>query len=82
MREVDAWIDERFELGVLGTGRHAFYERLGWMTWRGQAFVRTPDGPRRTPDEEGFILVLRTPRTPPLDLDGSISCDWRPGDVW
>ncbi len=82
MREVDAWIAERYELGVLGTGRHAFYERLGWTTWRGPAFVRTPDGPRRTPDEEGFILVLETPSTPPLDRDSSISCDWRPGDVW
>lgn len=82
MHAVDAWIDERFELGVLGTGRHAFYERLGWMTWRGQAFVRTPDGPRRTPDEEGFILVRVTPSSPPLDFEGSISCDWRPGDVW
>jgi aminoglycoside 2'-N-acetyltransferase I len=82
MQAVDAWIDEQFELGVLGTGRHAFYERLGWMTWRGQAFVRTPDGSRRTPDEEGFILVRRTPSTPRLDLGGSISCDWRPGDVW
>ena len=29
MEEVDAFIDERYELGVLGTGRLAFYERLG-----------------------------------------------------
>jgi aminoglycoside 2'-N-acetyltransferase I len=82
MEAVDAFVDERFELGVLGTGRHAFYERLGWTTWRGQAFVRTPSGPRRTPDEEGFILVRTTASTPPLDPDATISCDWRPGDVW
>ena len=54
MEEVDALIDERFELGVLGTGRHAFYERLGWMTWRGQAFVRTPDGPEADPRRGGL----------------------------
>lgn len=71
-----------YELGALGTGRHAFYERLGWETWRGHAFLRTPDGPVRTPEEEGFILVLRTPRSPAFDLDESISCEWRPGDVW
>lgn len=82
MEEVDAFIDERFELGVLGTGRHAFYERLGWRTWQGQAFVRTASGSRRTPDEEGFILVRSTASTPTLDPDASISCDWRPGDVW
>ena len=71
-----------FELGVLGTGAHHFYERLGWETWTGQAFVRTPEGLTRTPDEEGFLLVLRTPTSPGFDLSGSISCDWRPGDVW
>jgi aminoglycoside 2'-N-acetyltransferase I len=71
-----------FELGALGTGRHAFYERLGWETWQGPAFVRSPDGEQRTPDEEGYILVLRTPTSPPFDLTEKISCDWRPGDVW
>jgi aminoglycoside 2'-N-acetyltransferase I len=44
--------------------------------------VRTPDGPRRTPDEEGFLLVLETPASPPLDLAAAISCAWRDGDVW
>ncbi|MBI4485997.1 MAG: hypothetical protein HY655_08310 [Acidobacteria bacterium] len=28
------------------------------------------------------IMILRTPRTPDLDLHGLIACDWRPGDVW
>ena len=82
MNEVGEYIRGRFELGVLGTGRHAFYERLGWLTWKGHTSVRTPDGDRRTPDEDGYILVLRTPSSPPLDLRASISCEWRAGDVW
>ncbi len=82
MADVTSHIRERFELGALGTGRHHFYERLGWQPWMGPAFVRTAAGPRRTPDEEGFILVLPTTSSPPLDLAASISCDWRPGDVW
>ncbi len=75
-------IQATFELGALGTGRHAFYERLGWEVWRGEAFVRTPDGLLRTPEEEGYILVLRTPTSAPFELTEPISCDWRPGDVW
>jgi aminoglycoside 2'-N-acetyltransferase I len=75
-------IRERFELGALGTGRHAFYERLGWETWQGPASVLSPTGRRRTPDEEGYILVLRTPTSPPFELTASIACDWRSGDVW
>jgi aminoglycoside 2'-N-acetyltransferase I len=82
MREVNAIIREGYELGMLGTGRHHFYERLGWRTWMGPAFVRTDAGLVRTPAEEGFLLVLDTPSTPPLDLSTPISCNWRPGDVW
>lgn len=82
MDEIDAIIAERYELGALGTGSHHFYERLGWRTWRGPSFVRTADGDRRTRDEDGYILVLTTPSTPPVDLVDRISCEWRPGDVW
>ena len=41
---VTALIRESFELGALGTGVHHFYERLGWETWTGTAFVRTAEG--------------------------------------
>jgi len=82
MREVGRVLDDAFELGALGTGRHGFYERLGWRTWRGPTSVRTPDGERPTPDDDGFILVYATAASPVLDLTAPISCDWRPGDVW
>jgi aminoglycoside 2'-N-acetyltransferase I len=72
-----------YELGALGTGEHGFYQRLGWRTWLGPTSVRTPEGERRTADDDGYILVLETPSTPPdLDLGAPLSCEWRPGDVW
>jgi aminoglycoside 2'-N-acetyltransferase I len=82
MREATAYIREAFELGALGTGEHAFYERLGWTTWQGPTFVRTPEGPQSTPDDDGYILVLTTPTSPPIDLGAPISCESRPGDAW
>jgi aminoglycoside 2'-N-acetyltransferase I len=82
MRAASAYIAERFELGALGTGAQGFYERLGWRTWSGPMSVRTEDGDRRTPDEEGYLMVLLTPSSPVLDLAAPISCEWRPGDVW
>jgi predicted N-acetyltransferase YhbS len=81
LREVASLL-AAYELGVLGTGSHAFYERLGWVTWRGPSSVRTAEGERPTPEEDGYIMVLGTPLTPELDLDDPISCEWRPGDVW
>jgi aminoglycoside 2'-N-acetyltransferase I len=82
MREVNDYIADSFELGALGTGTQAFYERLGWQIWRGQTLVRAPGGDARTPEEDGYILVITTPTTPPLDLSAPISCEWREGDVW
>jgi aminoglycoside 2'-N-acetyltransferase I len=82
MRAIGDEIRSRFELGALGTGSHGFYERLGWETWGGPSSVRTPEGERRTPDDDGYIMILRTPSTPPLHPGAPISCEWRPGDVW
>jgi aminoglycoside 2'-N-acetyltransferase I len=82
MQDVISFIRERFELGALDTGSHGFYERLGWMTWTGPTSVRTADGPIRTPDEDGDVMIVPTPASPPLDLTAPISCEWRPGDVW
>jgi aminoglycoside 2'-N-acetyltransferase I len=82
MEDVDSYIREGFELGGLGTGRHSFYERLGWLTWKGPSSVRTDTGNQPTPDDDGYILVLPTPSTPELDLTAPISCEWRPGDAW
>ncbi|MCY7418433.1 MAG: GNAT family N-acetyltransferase [Chloroflexi bacterium] len=83
MEAIGGVIQAHFELGVLGTGRHHFYERLGWQTWQGPAFLRTADGDQRTQDEEGYLLVLLTSSSPVgIDLTAPISCEWRPGDVW
>jgi aminoglycoside 2'-N-acetyltransferase I len=84
MQVIDRLIDDRYELGALGTGRHAFYARLGWKVWQGPTWIRNRDGSlERSPDEDGGILVRLTPRTPPdLDLTSPIAVDWRPGEVW
>jgi aminoglycoside 2'-N-acetyltransferase I len=82
MEAVTTYIRETFELGALGTGRHRFYERLGWETWAGPAFVRTPDGLERTPDDEGYILVLRPPTSPAFAIREAIVCESRVGEDW
>ena len=82
MREAARHILADYELGALGTGSHAFYQRLGWQTWRGRSFVRSSSGLTATPDDDGYIMVLLTTRTADLNLDAPISCDWRAGDVW
>jgi aminoglycoside 2'-N-acetyltransferase I len=82
MSEVNSYIRQAFELGALGTGRQRFYERQGWRTWTGPSAVRTTEGTRPTPEDDGYIMVLATRTSPPLDLSATITCEWRPGDVW
>jgi aminoglycoside 2'-N-acetyltransferase I len=82
MQRVGGLISERYPLGVLSTGAHVFYQTFGWEAWRGPTFVNGPHGRERTAVEDGNIMILRTSRSPRLDLDADIVCDWRPGDVW
>lgn len=82
MHHINTLIREGYALGALSTGTHAFYQALGWERWRGPTFVDGPRGCERTPDDDGSIMILRTSRSPHLDLDGDIVCDWRSGDVW
>jgi aminoglycoside 2'-N-acetyltransferase I len=82
IREVNEYIDQTFQLGALATGAADFYERLGWVAWKGPTAVRTESGLVRTAEDDGNVLVRLTPTSPELDPSAPISCDWRPGDVW
>jgi aminoglycoside 2'-N-acetyltransferase I len=82
MREINAVIVSGHELGALSTGAHGFYERLGWVRWRGPSWVRTAGGLDRTEDDDDGLMVLPTPAMPAPDLDAPIVCEWREGDVW
>ena len=82
MRAVGEALDARYELGALDTGYLDFYTRFDWVPWEGPTMVRTGRGVIGTPEEDGAVMVRRTPRTPELNLRAPISCDWRPGDVW
>jgi aminoglycoside 2'-N-acetyltransferase I len=82
MTAVGEYLDELFELGGLSTGVEGFYERFGWMVWEGPTYCRTDQGPVRTTDDDGGVLVKLTPASPALDLSAPISCNMRLGDVW
>jgi hypothetical protein len=69
------------DIGCLQTDRAGFYERLGWMLWRGPLAGRDEDALVPTPDQTG-VMVLPTPRTPPLDLDGLLTIERQPQRIW
>jgi aminoglycoside 2'-N-acetyltransferase I len=82
MHEVGKILRKDYELGALSTGLPDFYARLGWEPWRGPTYTMSPDGPKRTADDDGAVMVLRTGLTTHLDSTTPLVCDWRSGDVW
>ena len=80
--EVGRVLRGAYDLGALGATEAgaALYARAGWQRWRGSTWALTPEGRRRTPDDDGAVMVL--PVAVVLDLDGELTCDWRDGDVW
>lgn len=71
-----------YDLGALSASDAgaAVYTARGWLPWTGPTYALTPDGVRRTADDDGTVHVL--PVTVPLDLTAALTCDWRDGDVW
>lgn len=82
MTAIAALVGHRYELGVLCTGVHAFYERLGWERWTGPTHVRHGELVVRTPESDGTVMVLRHGPTATVDLASPITCDTRPGTDW
>ena len=81
MTEINRLMDEAYELGALATGRHCFYERLGWVRWAGRLDPPTHGRRERSADEDGEIMARPPPATPtPLDVQQPIAVDWRPGE--
>ena len=71
-----------YDLGALGSTDEGalFYTARGWQLWRGPSSALTPDGIRRTPNDDGAIYVYEL--AVPLDITGELTADWRDGDVW
>jgi aminoglycoside 2'-N-acetyltransferase I len=69
-----------FHLGALSPAETSLYTRLGWEYWQGPLYTRKDGEWILIPDESA--MILRTRNTPPLDLQTSISIEWRPGEVW
>ena len=82
MAEAGALIRAEFEMGVLSTGRHSFYERLGWRRWQGPTFVQVGDALVRTEDEDDGVMVLPFGPRAHIDLTSAIACEARAGDDW
>jgi aminoglycoside 2'-N-acetyltransferase I len=82
MAALERIVRSSYHLGALGASPDGarLYTSRGWQLWRGPSSVLSPDGIRRTPDNDGDLYVL--PTSVELDMDAELTCDWRPGSAW
>ena len=80
MQHVAAVIPD-YEIAGLETGVPRFYETVGWELWRGSLAGRGADGLIPTPDQKG-VMILRLPKTPPLNLDGLLTIEDQKARIW
>ena len=72
---------EDYALCALETDRAGFYTRLGWEMWPGPLGGRRDGAVVPTPEYQGQVLILRTPLTPPLDMEGLLTIEDQ-GRIW
>jgi aminoglycoside 2'-N-acetyltransferase I len=82
MGKIGEIIARDYDIGILSTGLPEVYSLLGWERWRGASYVQMLRERARTAEDDDGLMVLRTPRTRLLDLNGEIVADWRDGDIW
>ncbi len=82
MAALEQVIQGAYEIGALAASDQgaAFYAARGWQPWSGTASVITPNGIRRTEEDEDCIYLL--PMGVQMTPSGDLACDWRDGDVW
>jgi aminoglycoside 2'-N-acetyltransferase I len=80
LEELTDFCRSNFEVAMLSTGSHAFYEKHGWRRFKGESYLATDSGLVRTEQDDDGLMVLTS-------LDGvleaaRVACDFRNGDVW
>jgi aminoglycoside 2'-N-acetyltransferase I len=70
-----------YDLAALSPFNVDYYARLGWELWRGPLFIRQEDLLLPSPEDEE-VMIYRLPHTPRLDLQDSLSAEWREGELW
>jgi aminoglycoside 2'-N-acetyltransferase I len=72
---------QEYELAALSPFNVEYYTRLGWEPWQGPLFIRTDDTLLASPDDEE-VMIFRLPKTRALNLNASLSAEWREGELW
>lgn len=58
MQQVTDFCRRKYEVTMLSTGEHGFYERFGWVRLDATTFVKTASGLVRTEEDDDCLMLL------------------------
>lgn len=81
MKEITQFCQEKYELSMLSTDENQFYERIGWLRFQGESYMRSLDSEVRTEDEDDGLMFLPGKKSELTQIRRAV-CDERRGDSW
>lgn len=86
MDQIESIVRAEYQLGALNAIKNAvpFYLHRGWTLWTGPtAALDQAGGIVATDDAEDRIMLLSSQlQALGIDRGSTLTCDWRPGDLW
>ena len=81
MKEVTQFCHNNYEISMLSTDENQFYQRIGWLQFQGESFVKNSDTEVRTAEEDEGLMFLPGNKSGITQIQRAV-CDARGGDSW
>jgi aminoglycoside 2'-N-acetyltransferase I len=81
MKEVTQFCHNNYEISMLSTDENQFYQRIGWLQFQGESFVKNSDTEVRTAEEDEGLMFLPGKKSGITQIQRAV-CDARGGDSW
>ena len=81
MKQITQFCYNNYELSMLSTDEKTFYEKLGWLQFQGESFVRNGKFEVRTVEEDDGLMLYFSKNCGLGEIQRAV-CQPRSGDDW
>jgi len=81
MKHITQFCYNNYELSMLSTDEKTFYEKLGWLRFQGESFVKNGKFEVRTVEEDDGLMLFFGKNCGLSEIKRAV-CQPRSGDDW
>ena len=81
VKEVTQFCQNNYGISMLSTDENQFYQRIGWLQFQGESFVKNSNTEVRTAEEDEGLMFLPGKKSEITEIRSAV-CDARSGDSW